>query len=102
MCLCLYISVCVCVCVSVPMFSATMRNNASKKRYLQLYRNTGTILKGDLAKNASFRSYAVISFTSAYTQYKYTYNTQLVHVWCLLRTCMYGSYVLATHTDHTH
>ena len=31
--------------------------------------------KGDLAKNASFRSYAVISFTSAYTQYKYAYNT---------------------------
>ena len=35
--------------------------------------------KGDLAENTSFRSYAIISFTSTYMQYKYKYNTQLVH-----------------------
>ena len=71
-----------CMCV-YSLKSAASHNGITKARYQRIHRNTGTIKKrGNLAKNASFRSYAVISFTSTYTQYKYTYNTQLVHVGC--------------------
>ena len=73
---------CVCMCVHSNL---TLHTLESKKRGTnEFIAIREQFLKGDLAKNASFRSYAVIFFTSTYTQYKYTYNTQLVHVGALV------------------
>ena len=67
---------------SVTTFSAT---TCIRHRTRDTY-GFSTILerlkKVDLAINAFFRSYTIFSFTSAYTQYTYTCNTQLVHVGC--------------------
>ena len=70
--LCVYVCVCVCVCVCVFIVFYHHTHVDPKYRYQQIHRKAEKPFKIlFFAKNASFRSYCIISFTSAYKQYKY-------------------------------
>ena len=67
---------CVCVCVFV-VFCHQAHVHVDRKIWVTMGSSQckKTFIIVVFAKNASFISYCIISFTGAYPQYKYVYNT---------------------------
>ena len=65
LCVCMYVCMCVCVYVC-PLIPAASHIGITKERYQRILRNTGIVLSfSNFPKNASFKSYGVISLPRA-------------------------------------